>query len=210
MPDNPELKAAAEAEKSAYDLILGDGAKVFDLSLESKELRDRYGRCTFGQDCLAARRLVESGVPYVCINYPGGWDTHSRNFEAMRRHAAAVRRGPGHAAAGPGRARPAGQHDRLVLRRVRPHAEDRLAAALGRRPRPLGQRVLRPGRRRRIQGRPRGRRLRRKGRRGQGAARLSGRPAGQHVRAAGHRHQRQAAASPGPGGPRVAHAPPRA
>jgi hypothetical protein len=85
MPDDPELKAAAEAEKGAYDLLLGDGAKVFDLTLESKELRDRYGRCTFGQECLAARRLVESGVPYVCINYPGGWDTHSRNFEAMRR-----------------------------------------------------------------------------------------------------------------------------
>ncbi len=85
MPDNPELKAAAEAEKSAYELILGEGAKVFDLSLESKELRDRYGRCTFGQECVAARRLVESGVPYVCINYPGGWDTHSRNFESMRR-----------------------------------------------------------------------------------------------------------------------------
>ena len=85
MPDNAELAASAEAEKSAYDLILGDGAKVFDLSLEKPELRDRYGRFTFGQDCLAARRMVESGVPYVCINYPAGWDTHKQHFEAMRR-----------------------------------------------------------------------------------------------------------------------------
>ena len=49
------------------------------------ELRDRYGRHTFGQDCLAARRLVEAGVPYVVINYPGGWDTHSNHFATMRR-----------------------------------------------------------------------------------------------------------------------------
>ena len=85
MPPVPELTASAEAEKAAYDLILGEGAKVFDLSLEKKELRDRYGRHTFGQECLAARRMIEAGVPYICINYPGGWDTHSRNFETMRR-----------------------------------------------------------------------------------------------------------------------------
>ena len=48
-------------------------------------MRDRYGRHTFGQDCLVARRLVETGVPYVTINFPGGWDTHSQHFETMRR-----------------------------------------------------------------------------------------------------------------------------
>jgi uncharacterized protein (DUF1501 family) len=50
-------------------------------------LRDRYGRHTFGQDCLAARRLVETGVPYIVINYPGGWDTHKDHFTIMRRQA---------------------------------------------------------------------------------------------------------------------------
>ncbi len=58
---------------------------MFDLSKEKSELRDRYGRHTFGQDCLAARRMVEAGVPYVVINYPGGWDTHSNHFPTMRR-----------------------------------------------------------------------------------------------------------------------------
>ena len=58
---------------------------MFDLSKEKADLRDRYGRHTFGQDCLAARRLVEAGVPYVVINYPGGWDTHSNHFATMRR-----------------------------------------------------------------------------------------------------------------------------
>jgi uncharacterized protein (DUF1501 family) len=81
----PQLAAAEEARKQAYELILGSGREVFDLSKEKPELRDRYGRHTFGQECLVARRLVETGVPYVVINYPGGWDTHSRHFETMRR-----------------------------------------------------------------------------------------------------------------------------
>jgi hypothetical protein len=74
-----------DAERQAYDLILGNAGKVFDLSQESDAMRDRYGRNTFGQSCLAARRLVEQGVPYVTINYQGGWDTHKENFQTMRR-----------------------------------------------------------------------------------------------------------------------------
>jgi uncharacterized protein (DUF1501 family) len=85
MPENPELKIARDAEQKAYNLILGEGKDVFDLSKEDTKLRDRYGRHTFGQDCLAARRLVEAGVPYVTINYPGGWDTHSNHFATMNR-----------------------------------------------------------------------------------------------------------------------------
>jgi len=82
--DAPQLAALDRAEKQAYDMILGDGAKVFDLSQEKDELRERYGRNTFGQSCLAARRLVEKGVPYITINYKG-WDTHKQHFQAMRR-----------------------------------------------------------------------------------------------------------------------------
>jgi uncharacterized protein (DUF1501 family) len=58
---------------------------VFDLSQEKQVLRDRYGMNTFGQSCLVARRLVERGVPYITINYKGGWDTHKQNFQVMRR-----------------------------------------------------------------------------------------------------------------------------
>jgi uncharacterized protein (DUF1501 family) len=82
---SPQLAASEEAKKQAYELILGKGKEVFDLSQEKTELRDRYGRHTFGQDCLAARRMVEAGVPYIVINYPGGWDTHSNHFATMRR-----------------------------------------------------------------------------------------------------------------------------
>jgi hypothetical protein len=84
MPDDPRIAAATQAENAAYDMILGDGAKVFDLSQEKQELRDRYGKSKFGQSCLVARRLVERGIPYVTINY-AGWDTHKENFQAMRR-----------------------------------------------------------------------------------------------------------------------------
>jgi uncharacterized protein (DUF1501 family) len=83
--DTGELAAWNDAGREAYELILGDGGKVFDLSQEKGEVRDRYGRNTFGQSCLVARRLVERGVPYVTLNYKGGWDTHKQNFELMRR-----------------------------------------------------------------------------------------------------------------------------
>ncbi len=85
MPADTQLAASEQCEKQAYDLILGDAGKVFDLSQEKDELRERYGRNTFGQSCLVARRLVERGVPYVTINYKGGWDTHKQNFQVMRR-----------------------------------------------------------------------------------------------------------------------------
>jgi uncharacterized protein (DUF1501 family) len=78
------MTALQQAEKEAYDLILGDAGKVFDLTQEKPEVRDKYGRTTFGQSCLLARRLVEKGVPYVTINY-GGWDTHKAHFQAMQR-----------------------------------------------------------------------------------------------------------------------------
>ncbi len=83
----PVMKEFNSAGKDARRVIEGDGAKVFDLSLESAETRDRYGRNTFGQSCLTARRLVESGVPYITINAQG-WDTHKRHFETMKNKAA--------------------------------------------------------------------------------------------------------------------------
>jgi hypothetical protein len=81
-PDSA-LDAFTRSENQAYDLILGDAGKVFDLSQESDDLRARYGRNTFGASCLVARRLVERGVPYVTINYEG-WDTHKQNFQVLR------------------------------------------------------------------------------------------------------------------------------
>ena len=84
MPGHPQVEAMRRCEEQAYDLIVGDAGKVFDPNQEDDELRARYGRNTFGQSCLVARRLVEAGVPYVTINYQG-WDTHKKHFETMRR-----------------------------------------------------------------------------------------------------------------------------
>jgi len=84
LPGDASLKALYQSEDQAYELILGDAGKLFDLAQEKAELRDRYGRNTFGQSCLMARRLVEKGVPYVTINYKG-WDTHKQHFQIMRR-----------------------------------------------------------------------------------------------------------------------------
>jgi uncharacterized protein (DUF1501 family) len=84
MPGDTQLAALTQCEKEAYDLILGDAGKVFDLSQEKDDVRNSYGRNTFGQSCLMARRLVERGVPYITINY-NGWDTHKQHFQTMRR-----------------------------------------------------------------------------------------------------------------------------
>ena len=162
----------SSAEKQAYDLILGDAGKVFDLSQEKDELRDRYGRNTFGQSCLVARRLVERGVPYVTINYKG-WDTHKQHFQTMRRKLPEMDKGMATLLQD---LADRGLLDSTIVwwsgefgRTPKVQWE----AALERRTRPLRQGLLRRGRRRRIQGRPRRRRLGRQRRRGQGAAGLS-------------------------------------
>ena len=73
-------KAGLDAQK----IITGTAAKTFNLNEEDKKMRERYGRTTIGQQLLAARRLVEYGVPYICVNY-GGWDSHKKHFETMKR-----------------------------------------------------------------------------------------------------------------------------
>jgi hypothetical protein len=84
LPGDATLKTVVQNEEQAYEMILGDAGKLFDLSQESAGTRDRYGRNTFGQSCLMARRLAEKGVPYITINYQG-WDTHKQHFQIMNR-----------------------------------------------------------------------------------------------------------------------------
>ncbi|MBQ8755183.1 MAG: DUF1501 domain-containing protein [Lentisphaeria bacterium] len=79
-----ELLDFEQAGSAAAAVLEGDDAKAFDLNLETPAMRDRYGRNKFGQCCLAARRLVELGVPYITIN-ASGWDTHKKHFEAMQK-----------------------------------------------------------------------------------------------------------------------------
>ncbi len=63
-------------ERSAYDMVTGEAARqAFDLSSEPAANRDRYGRTSWGQSTLLARRLVEAGSTFVSVHM-GGWDHH--------------------------------------------------------------------------------------------------------------------------------------
>lgn len=67
--------------------------QAFDLNQEPAVMRDAYGRTTYGQSCLLARRLIEAGVKFVTVNFSpsiggqstteGGWDTHGFNDTRM-------------------------------------------------------------------------------------------------------------------------------
>ncbi len=76
----------------AADLVTSSAARAaFDLSKETDKERDRYGRGTFGQSLLLARRLLLAGVRLVTVYWhrdkPGvdtTWDTHGQNFKQLK------------------------------------------------------------------------------------------------------------------------------
>ena len=71
--------------ESAFSMITSkETQEAFDLSQEQAKLRDRYGRTSFGQSCLMARRLIQSGVRFVTVT-SGGWDTHQKNFTGLKK-----------------------------------------------------------------------------------------------------------------------------
>lgn len=84
MESNPIVERLTKHQQDAYSLILGEAKNTFDISKEPDGLRTSYGKTTFGQSCLAARKLVEAGVPFITLNAPG-WDTHKKHFELMGR-----------------------------------------------------------------------------------------------------------------------------
>jgi hypothetical protein len=63
----------------ASKMVLSPRLKAFDVSQEKDTVRERYGKTAFGQGCLLARRLVETGVTFVEVEV-GNWDTHDDNF----------------------------------------------------------------------------------------------------------------------------------
>jgi uncharacterized protein (DUF1501 family) len=78
------VKARDAFYEKAHGLITSPAAKrAFDLGQEPARLRDAYGRNTFGQSCLLARRLIEAGVHFVTVT-DGGWDTHQNNFKSLK------------------------------------------------------------------------------------------------------------------------------
>lgn len=74
---------------NAHRLLSSSDRAAFDLELESKENRERYGNSRFGQGCLLARRLVESGARFVEVTTEYvpflNWDTHANGHETLVR-----------------------------------------------------------------------------------------------------------------------------
>ena len=69
-------------QRAAHMILSGEAKKAFGVNDEPEKLRDRYGRTTFGQSCLLARRLVTGGVKFVTINF-GGWDHHAKIWNGL-------------------------------------------------------------------------------------------------------------------------------
>jgi hypothetical protein len=83
----PTAGELAENHERAISLLTaGDAGRAFDLSQEPDNVRERYGRHTWGQSHLLARRLVEAGVPFVTtVNGQSiVWDTHEDNFNRLK------------------------------------------------------------------------------------------------------------------------------
>ncbi|HAP06984.1 MAG TPA: DUF1501 domain-containing protein [Planctomycetaceae bacterium] len=74
-----------EYYRQGFSLVTSVQAQqAFDIHQEPEAVRERYGRNSFGQRCLLARRLVEAGVPFITV-YDGGWDHHSDLFGALKK-----------------------------------------------------------------------------------------------------------------------------
>ena len=74
-----QINVQRELYQRAKNLVLSPEMSAFDIHQESPAVREAYGDSEFGQGCLLARRLVESGVTYVEVTH-GNWDTHQDNF----------------------------------------------------------------------------------------------------------------------------------
>ena len=82
-------------EKALSLVLSGKARQAFDLSKEKPETRERYGKNTFGQCCLLARRLVEAGTRVIEVNWPKvansdnhSWDVHVGLSQRMKNQAA--------------------------------------------------------------------------------------------------------------------------
>ncbi|WP_010586528.1 DUF1501 domain-containing protein [Schlesneria paludicola] len=78
-------------QQTAFDMLTSSKTRdAFDLSQESADTRDRYGRNLSGSSMLVARRLVEVGVPFISVHaeifgkYGHSYDMHENNFGMLK------------------------------------------------------------------------------------------------------------------------------
>jgi len=93
--ESSSVRSHTQNFETAYRLINSPEAfTAFDLSREREQIRESYGRSSFGQSLLLGRRLIEAGVPYVQVNWGNnadgleegssmGWDNHYHHFDSM-------------------------------------------------------------------------------------------------------------------------------
>ncbi|MCS6863999.1 MAG: DUF1501 domain-containing protein [Gemmataceae bacterium] len=78
----PSMRPEKSGAMSQPPFFSQEFRRALALNRESEKLRERYGYTTAGQSMLLARRLVEHGVRFVTVNYPG-WDHHRAIFEQL-------------------------------------------------------------------------------------------------------------------------------
>jgi hypothetical protein len=81
-----------ELYRKAARMMTSQRLRAFTLNGESEAVKNKYGDHAFGQGCLVARRLVESGTPFVEVQR-GGWDMHANLWQNMPRAAGEVDQG---------------------------------------------------------------------------------------------------------------------
>ena len=87
-----QVRAYTDLYNDAVKLMSSKDLEAFDLTKETQETRDMYGDDNFGQGCLLARRLVDTGVRFVEVQL-GGWDMHNDVFGNMETRGATLDRG---------------------------------------------------------------------------------------------------------------------
>lgn len=80
------LESISRFDQQAFDLVTSASAReAFQIQSETPETRERYGRHSWGQSVLLARRLVEAGSTIVTCHF-GGWDTHWNHQTSMEQY----------------------------------------------------------------------------------------------------------------------------
>jgi hypothetical protein len=80
------LEGRIKSMETAYRMQF-EALELFDIRKEPQHIREEYGTGAFGNGCLLARRLVEAGVRYINMDYPGGqiWDDHRDVNDNLRK-----------------------------------------------------------------------------------------------------------------------------
>ncbi len=74
--NTPQIASYATLYDETMKTLRSKDLEAFDLTKETKDKRDAYGMDTFGQGCLLATRLINSGIPVIEVSL-GSWDFHT-------------------------------------------------------------------------------------------------------------------------------------